>query len=73
MRLTFRVGEPNTLYTEQAAAGAVGKQVPVTVEGESVGTAEVVGCEVIEDGRAMAITLEGTDLLVASIRELGMI
>lgn len=64
-QLRYGRDENTIIFTQNAFDKAIGKRVPVTANGKDVGLCIIVAAEVIEQGRAVILTVESDVQLAA--------
>lgn len=62
-KLKYFPNEDTAIFHPKAFERAIGKRVPVTVNGQNVGLCRIVAAEVIDKGKAAILTVE-SDLYV---------
>jgi hypothetical protein len=53
--------EEHTVYAKNAFASQVGKEMPVTVAGQPIGTGKLLAAQVSDDGADVSLTFEVPD------------
>lgn len=68
-KLRYITGEGTVIFIQSSFDRAIGKRIPVTVNGKEMGLCIIVKAEVVENGRAVILTVESDVQLAAEAIE----
>lgn len=72
--MKFEVRYPHTIFTKEALLSFIGKEVPITCEGQQIATGRVVSAELVDGGEGVMIDLDGAPAnILAAITDVSAI